>query len=177
MPEFSHIIHLRDLEDEPVTLTLDANDESRRALAERFGLLDITRLVASVKAEKTGKRGIRLSGSIDAEVVQSCVTSLKPVDANVKEDFSVRFVPSDEIEAGSEEEDAWIDAEGTEDVEPLVGEKVDVGEVVAQSLSLSLDPYPRAEGAELSSGERSNPTEEPEADRANPFAVLKKLTK
>lgn len=175
MAEFSHIVHKREIEDGPLSLTLEADDDARRNLADRFNLLDISHMVVSVNVEKADKGGIRVSGALDADVVQACVTSLKPVDANVKQDFSVFFIPSDRIK-DAEGEDAWIDAEGEEDVEPLVGDAVDVGEVAAQTLSLSLDPYPRAPGAEIASGDRTNPTEEPEEDRANPFAVLKKLT-
>ena len=36
-----------------------------------------------------------------------------------------------------------------EDAEPLVGEIIDLGEIIAEEFSLSLDPYPRREDIDL----------------------------
>jgi hypothetical protein len=33
--------------------------------------------------------------------------------------------------------------------EPLEGDRIDLGEIVAEELALAIDPYPRAPGAEL----------------------------
>ncbi|MEM7023065.1 MAG: DUF177 domain-containing protein [Pseudomonadota bacterium] len=85
-------------------------------------------------------RTIRLCGRLEAEVVQSCVVSLEDVPATVAETFECRFAP-----AGVDLADdlAW-----DEDLEQLEGAELDLGEVFAQQLSLALDPYPRAAGAE-----------------------------
>ena len=58
---------------------------------------------------------------------------------------------------------------GDLDVVPLEGDSVDIGEAVAEELSLSLDPYPRAAGAQIEGAE-------PAADAGHrPFEVLARL--
>jgi hypothetical protein len=56
--------------------------------------------------------------------------------------------------------------------EPLMGDSLDIGEVVAQCLALEIDPHPRAPGADLADLEAPA---EPEHDPAHPFAALRKL--
>jgi hypothetical protein len=54
--------------------------------------------------------------------------------------------------------------------EPVIGEAIDLGELVAQYLSLAINPYPRAPDAEAQADQyRADP------QRDGPFAVLSKL--
>jgi len=67
-------------------------------------------------------------------------------------------------------------------IEPLIGDSIDIGEAVAQQLSVAMDPYPRAVGAQSSTASaKAGLVEGDEAGapmaRRNPFdalAVLKK---
>jgi hypothetical protein len=61
-------------------------------------------------------------------------------------------------------------SDGDEDPDDLPAEAgaVDMGEALAQQLSLALDPYPRAPGAEL-------PAEATDGGAHGPFAALAKL--
>jgi hypothetical protein len=56
---------------------------------------------------------------------------------------------------------------------PLEGEKIDIGEAVAQSLSLALDPYPRVADADARLKALGVMSEED----AGPFAALAALRK
>jgi uncharacterized metal-binding protein YceD (DUF177 family) len=108
---------------------------------------------------------VRLSADLDAAVTQTCVVTLEPVAADVADRFSLLFgAVEDEI-------DIALDSEA-ETVEPLADGVIDLGEVVAQQLSLVLDPYPRAPGA-------TGPAEEePPAEPAtSPFAALAQWSK
>ena len=69
--------------------------------------------------------------------------------------------------ARRETREVVLDAEA-EDVEPLVAGAIDIGEAVAQQLSLALDPFPRAPEALALSAE---PPQGEAVD--SPFAVLK----
>ncbi len=51
------------------------------------------------------------------------------------------------------------------------GAEIDLGTAIADTLALSLDPYPRSAGAEAALKEAGVMTEE----QASPFAVLAKL--
>jgi len=206
--EFSRTIrvdHLRDLGGEQgETFSFAADEDERVALAQRFGLLALNSLEADVIATRyvsKGRRrkavsGVRLRVKFRADVIQSCVVTLEPVAAQVAQGFEVVYLP-----AGADQGDAeFVDGEAVEvsdgevvididEVDPpelLQGNEVDVGEVIAENLSLALDPYPRAPGAEIDAGQAEfmNADEQselgagdPEDEIAtnNPFAVLKKL--
>ena len=69
-----------------------------------------------------------------------------------------------------------------EDAEPLVGEIIDLGEIIAGEFSLSLDPYPRREDidlAEIDFGPSVSLLSEGEAEKRldgrKPFNVLASL--
>ena len=64
-----------------------------------------------------------------------------------------------------------FDADETELFE---GDEIDIGEAVAQQLSLTLDPFPRAPDAGFPEAEQAEATE---TVRSNPFAELAKLAK
>ncbi len=85
---------------------------------------------------------VRLSARLRAEVVQSCVATLEPVSAAIEEDFSLLFAPDRDADA-----DLLLRPED-ELIEPLGDGIIDIGEAVAQQLSLALDPYPRASSAD-----------------------------
>jgi hypothetical protein len=90
---------------------------------------------------------------------QACVVTLDPVLQRIDEPVAWRLLP-----AGMEPSDGDDDPDDIE-TEASVA---DLGEALAQQLSLALDPYPRAPGAEV-----------PEAYRpdgaSGPFAALARL--
>jgi uncharacterized metal-binding protein YceD (DUF177 family) len=102
---------------------------------------------------------VRLDASFEANVVQECVVTLDPVPNDVAESFTLFY--------GEAPEGAGEDGI----VEPLQGETIDIGEAVAQQLSLALDPYPRAPGAALDLKLAGG------AGADGPFAALAKLKK
>ena len=75
--------------------------------------------------------------------------------------------PEEEIELGEEELDTIF----------YEGGSVDLGEAVAQSLALALDPYPRSPAAEAALREAGVASEEEARAQASPFAALKGLAK
>jgi uncharacterized metal-binding protein YceD (DUF177 family) len=121
-----------------IELSLEATPEERRRLAARFALLRVDRLVGQARLERCGEGVIRLRGRLQAEVVQACVISLEDVRSTVDEAFECRFARL----GAAAPELAW-----EQDIEPLAGTELDVGEIFAQQLALALDPYPRAPDA------------------------------
>lgn len=148
--EFSRTIPVDRLRRGVVSEHIEANEHERQALAERFELEAIGRLTADVKLEALPNDMVRVSGRLEAAVVQTCVVSLESVPATVSENFSALFAPPELI--GDEDGDIDIDfealAEQEDDLpEPIVNHRIDIGELTAQHLSLALDPYPRAPDA------------------------------
>jgi hypothetical protein len=155
-PEFSRPVAVGHLAG-PAERHIAAGEPERAALARRFGLLALDRLEADVRLEPLA-RGVRLDASFSADVVQECVVTLEPVRNRVAENFTLVY--GEPAQAGELDPEAEL-------VEPLEGEEIDIGEAVAQQLSLALDPYPHAPGASL--GSDTAPL------RETPFAALANL--
>jgi uncharacterized metal-binding protein YceD (DUF177 family) len=154
---------------------IEAGPEERAALATRFALISIERLSAEVKLrrDRAGTQ-VAFAARLSAAVVQECVVTLEPVPAELDEEVEIRFDLSAEILAAELDIDADDDS-----AEPMDGDVLDIGEVVAQHLSLALDPFPRHPSAPAAPEEEDRVVletepEEPEPPRPSPFAALAK---
>ena len=143
---------------------IEATEEERRALARANGLPDVPRFQAFVRVLPWGSDGVRVTGTIEAEVVQECVVSLEQLDARIEEVIETVLVPDGSPLARMEEGEVVLDADGEDPPETFTPPIVDVGALAAEFFALALDPYPRAPDAEL-------PVEASDAE-ANPFAAL-----
>lgn len=156
------------------TITLEAGPEARAALARRFGLIELTAFTARATLRRRTDTGwIELKGALKASVVQECVVTLEPVAAEVESEIDELFDDSREIDGYEVELDPVA-----EDPEPLEGDVLDVGEVIAQVLSLSIDPYPRAPGVppvDRTDGGAGDDAEAEAEGAASPFAALAML--
>jgi len=164
-PEFSRPVDIRQADGRQ--LHLEANEAERAALADRFGLVRIDRLEAEVSLERED-RAVQASGKLAADFVQSCAVSGEDLPVTLCEEISFRFVPASEHHEPDEEVE--IGAEECDEIE-YSGTSFDLGEAVAQSLGLAIDPYatgPEAEEARARAGIGS-----PEDN--SPFAALKAL--
>ncbi len=171
--EFSHFVALAKLSPRPQAHHLVAGETARAVLAARFSLQSIGRLEAWLDVSRS-RDGAELTGRLVADVVQTCIVSGEPVPAHVEEELALRFEPADD---GREEVE--LEA-GALDILPTEGDSIDLGEAVAQSLALALDPWPRAAPEVLEKARRHLTTEaeaeaQLEADKkaANPFAKLR----
>lgn len=179
-PEFSRIVRADAVHRADVVETIEATEAERKALAERFELEAIDRLVATVRLRSVrGGQMVRVAGELEADVVQTCVVTLDPVPARVTESFGALFAPESMIP--KEEDEIDIDPNlSEEDIpEPMVNGRIDIGELTAQHLSLALDPYPHAEGVEFAGYGDADDDEDDgaaaEPEKPNPFAALERL--
>ena len=123
---------------------VSAEAGERAAIALRIGVEELRSLEASVAVERSGRGGdVTLRGELSATVAQKSVTAatgdLVVSDVTAPIDFWV--VVSDG--------DSDIDDDDRDVVETSDG-MVDLGEIVVQTLSLEVDPYP---GTGTASGE------------------------
>lgn len=181
-PEFSRIVNADAVRRADVTETIEATETERRALAERLELEAIGSLTATVRLRAVrGGQMIRVSGTLEADVVQTCVVTLEPVPAHVSESFEALFAPPSMVEDPGLEIDFDPSLSDEDIPEPMENNRIDIGELTAQHLSLGLDPYPHANGVEFEGydeGDDGDPVEDEaaaEPERPNPFAVLQQL--
>lgn len=156
------------------TIVIEATEAERARLAEAYELLAVNRFRAEVTATAGARGSVTIAGDVRADIVQTCVVSLVPVDQSIDETISVRFVrPGDAPEAPRVGAEVVIDADTPDPPEVLSGPTIDVGALVEEAFVLAIDPYPRAPGAELPA---PGPGEGGEAT-PSPFAVLADLAK
>jgi hypothetical protein len=140
MSEFARPVAVDRLPAGETVYDIAATPEERLALAKRLGLLALDRLEARVALEPVAGGLTRLAAELTAEVQQECVVTLEPVASRIVDRFTLVY--------GRRPDEGEVVLSGeAELVEPLAGDAIDLGEAVAQQLSLALDPYPRAPGA------------------------------
>jgi uncharacterized metal-binding protein YceD (DUF177 family) len=151
-PELTRIVKARLLPASAVLI--EADERERAALAERFGVVSIEELRATIELEQ-GQKGVRAEGVFDAQITQNCSVAGEPFRTSISEPIQLRFIeqgtaslaPSDEDEI-----DFDLTAEDCDEIE-YDGDNFDLGEAVAQSLGLAIDPY--AEGPEAATARKA----------------------
>lgn len=123
-----------------------ATEAECAALAKRFDLRSLSGLKGVMTVLRVSEGNIiRVAGTIEAEVVQTCVVSLQGVSGQVRTQFDTYFT-----EDRKEGPDTECDPDQEEEMSDVMGDGIlDLGELTAQYLSLALEPYPRAPGVSL----------------------------
>ena len=163
--EFPRPYDVRFLPGEPVTLTASA--EECAALAKRFALPAVHELHATVTLLTEGAT-VTARGRLKARVVQSCAISGEDLPQVLNEPLQLRFVPGGAVATPGEEVE--ITADDCDEID-YSGTQFDLGEALAQSLAIALDPFavgPNAEEARRAAGLIDQ-------QAAGPFAALAAL--
>jgi uncharacterized metal-binding protein YceD (DUF177 family) len=143
-PEFSRPVRIDTIGEGPRRLGVEAEEVERINLARRFGLLAIDRLAADLTLSRKGSE-VAMDGTLSARITQACVATAAALDAQIEIPFALTFRPQPKIAGGEDEIEL---SEDELDVIFYDSAAIDVGEAVAETLLLNLDPYPRAPDAE-----------------------------
>jgi len=151
---------------------VEAGDAVRAAMADIAGLREITSVRASFDMKlKSGGR-VHVTGDVHAQIGQTCVVTLDPIESDIDEVIDLMFAPPEQIrslaalvdEAAQSEDDEVPDPP-----EPIVNGVIDLGRLATDALFLAIDPYPRRPDAVF------EPLAETKDPAEHPFAALKKL--
>lgn len=169
-PPFSHPIEVAAIPRGGLAVRLDVDEAARERIARDMNIPSVPALAARLHLTPTSGGGVRVTGELQARVVQICVVTLEPFESPVREEIEVEFAEAgpadvDDVSPGEEIEITDLDAP-----DPIVDGRIDLGAVTAEFLALALDPYPRKPDARLD-------FEEPDPQAASPFAALRVLAK
>ena len=167
MSEFTRMIDVRQAEGKHAML--EASAVERAALAERFGIVSIHTFTADVVLRRNG-RDVAADGSLAADIVQACAVSGEDLAVSVREQVALRFIPDDQLDQVHDEVE--LEADELDEI-PYSGTQIDLGEALAQSLALAIDPFitgPNADEARKRSGIQIEAA-------SGPFAALAALKK
>jgi uncharacterized metal-binding protein YceD (DUF177 family) len=165
-PEFSRPVRLDEIGEAPRSIAVSADPAECQALARRFALVSIAKLEAEGLVHRDGET-VHVAGRLRAEAVQSCVATGDPLPATLDVPFILRFVPEEKADLPEEVELSEDDC----DTLTYADSAIDLGEAAAETLALSLDPFPRSPDADeaLKAAGVVDETE------VGPFAALKAL--
>jgi uncharacterized metal-binding protein YceD (DUF177 family) len=146
-PEWVRIADIRHL---PTgTQDIVGDETTRRRLAGRFGLSAIDRLVATVTFD-VHDATISVTGRIRAAIIQVCAISGEDFPVAIDEAVNLRFVPV--RDAAAPDEEIEITADDCDEIE-YAGLTFDLGEALAQTLALSIDPFAQGPDADRARAE------------------------
>lgn len=138
-----------------------ADADECKALAIRLGLPQIHALSAELLVTPWRGMGVKVEGKLAADLEQVSVVSLEAFRGQVEFPIERYFMTAGAVEQN-------MDAE----IDPIENDHVDLGEVVAETLALELDPYPRRPGEAFGG---IAPVEPPSPVPPSPFASLARL--
>ena len=135
--EFSYKLRLsysQQLSDE-MLINLNANTKEREALANRMNIELIQELKASISIINIKPGCFKVTGIIDSELIQVDSTSGDMQEYSVNDTFEEIFAFQEVLD--SEENNTFAEQLEIEAIENSI---LDLGEIVAQNLSLALEP-------------------------------------
>ena len=186
--EFSHLIKDDELSTSSKQFDISADSSECAAIAQRIGVLSVESLTAHISCTIESGHIIHVTGQFTAHITQECVVTLEPIQSVISDECEGWYSDHEHIasfkkaqyEAKSKKE--FIETpilDEKDDPEPLENGYVDVGELVVQFLSLSINHYAHKEGVSL---DKIAPQIKADVDNGeplkkyapqNPFAALK----
>jgi len=159
-------VRLDEIPETGLHLDLETDAAVRAAVAAAAGVNEVPRLAASFDVTRHGRDGMHVVGTVSAQVLQTCVVTLDPVENEIEEGIDLVFAPPSALGPAAHEVNLGADA--VEPPETLIDGMVDLGAVAAEFLLLGIDPYPRKPGAVFEAPQNAD-------EGSHPFAALAAL--
>jgi uncharacterized metal-binding protein YceD (DUF177 family) len=137
---------------------IKADARECEALALRLKLPAVHGVSARLVVSPWRGGGLKVAGQIAADIEQVSVVSLEQFRAQESFEAERYFLPH--VEDGNDDE-----------VDVIQGGVIDLGEIVAETIALELEPYPRKPGEVF---EEFHENGETPSAKISPFAVLKR---
>jgi uncharacterized metal-binding protein YceD (DUF177 family) len=148
----SHPVSVARLPQRGMPVKLAATESECEALAREHGLIEVKSFTADLMVAKWRRDGVKVTGTVTAEIVQACSITLEPLDVRVENQVEAVYVPEHSklarVQADANGE-IVLDPDGPDAPETFAGDHLDVGQVAEEFFGLGIDPYPRKPGAEL----------------------------
>jgi len=145
-----------------------AKPSERDALAIRLNIISLKRFETIITVEHEKANMFSVKGGIYAELSQKCIVTLEKVNETIRDNFDILMAP-DYILKKQNNENIEL-----EEVEPIYNGVMDLGEIATQYLAMSINQYPRKEGAVWEALFADESKEQDEVISSNPFLKLLK---
>ncbi len=171
----SHPVSVARLPQKGMPVRLTATEKECVDLAREHDLQAVEAFQADVLVAKWRRDGVRITGTVISDIIQTCSITLEPLPAHIESEIDALFVPENSKLARpkiDENGEMILDVDGPDAPETFSGDLLDVGAIAEEFFALAIDPYPRKAGAEL---EVSAEPDEIPANKVSPFAKLSEL--
>jgi uncharacterized metal-binding protein YceD (DUF177 family) len=168
----SHRVSVNRLPQAGMTVILKADADELKRLAKAHDLLEVSAFSAQMLVKKWRGDGVKVTGTVKADIVQNCVVTLEPLNSSLSNDIEAVFVPETSKLARppvSGEGEIVLDYDGPDLPDTFSGDTIDAGALAEEIFGLAIDPYPRKQGAAFEFEDAS--ASEAEA-KPSPFAKL-----
>ncbi|SHL71959.1 YceD family protein [Roseibium suaedae] len=162
----------------PVKVVPDEAELAR--IAKAYDVDGIESLTADLVLKPWRKDGVRVAGTLVADVRQICVVTLEPFVQRLTDEIDRTFEPVSTRPRRpkdlNDDGEIEIDLEGIDPPDVMIDGVLDLGALICEQLALNIDPFPRKPGAEFDdvvedAGDEGETAEE----KPSPFAALAKL--
>lgn len=140
-----------------------------KAVASALEILSCEWIALDARIRPRSGGRYALEGTLAAKLTQACVVSLDPVPDNLAIDLDIEFEPGPAAATERNNDSELGDPFEETEFEPIENGRLNLGRVVFEEIASHLDPFPRAEGAELEKREAAGPGD---AKSESPFAKL-----
>jgi uncharacterized metal-binding protein YceD (DUF177 family) len=163
---WSVVVAVDDIPETGLHTEIDAPEAVRADLAKFAGLRELPHLSAVFDLTRRGA-GAHVAGRVRAQLGQTCVVTLEPIESDLEEAIDLVFAPASGPAAQRPAKDLKAHEEPPE---PLRDGVIDLGTIATEFLLLGIDPYPRKAGADFAPVKADDGS-------ARPFAALEALKK
>jgi uncharacterized metal-binding protein YceD (DUF177 family) len=162
-------LEIAELPVDGLSVELVAEEAERIELAQRMGIPEIKVLTATMHVvREQGGATYCVEGRLRAQLVQTCVVTLEPLEIGIDVPIFVRFAETDDVKADDIDWDLLPDDEDMP--ESITDGVIDLGDLAAEQLALEIDPFPRT--PDLPYQDHSS---DDGSDEENPFSALAAL--
>lgn len=180
--EWSHFVAVEDLGESGIRVSISPDAQQKTDLARRLDIVAVEDIRADLDVSPSKGGVIHVTGRFTAKIEQTCVITLEPLHNVIEEDIDAWFSDQDQmvsfakVKKDQQVKKAHSEVElldEAEDPERVVNGRIDLGELVTQHVSLSIDPYPHKEGAAHEFTDENKKADKASPVRRNPFEALK----
>lgn len=177
---FRHTINATQVVDKDQSVLVSPDAAALSRIADAYQVTALDKLRGEFVLKPYRKAGLRVVGTITADVNQICSVTLDPFSSTLVLDVDRTFEPHSSrprrIRDLNDDGEIEIDLDSLDPPDVMTDGVLDLGAMICEELALNLDPFPRKPGVSFEGGDAEpEPVQDDDAQKPSPFAALETL--
>ncbi len=136
----SHIFKTDEISSNGVSGSLEVSAQDCAAIAKVLDLSSLDSIRMDFNLQRSGRGRFNLKAHLVADVTQSCVLTLEPIESKIDEQFTIEFWPPEDVaRLESEAEEAGMDVP-LDGPDPILEGCIDLGQMAYEHFAAALEP-------------------------------------